>query len=150
MKDKRRIINELLVEIFNDILIIEQKSISYGEFKDLSVTEVHTIEAIGVDKLKSMSEIAADLQITVGTLTIAVNNLVKKGYVERQKSENDRRVVRISLTKRGRLVHRLHEKFHNDMVGASIGGLTEEESDILAKSLDKLNNFFREKYHLTK
>ncbi|MEG0371267.1 MAG: MarR family transcriptional regulator [Clostridium sp.] len=150
MKEKRKIINELLVDIFNDILIIEQKAISYGEFKDLSVTEIHTIEAIGISDLKSMSEIAAELQITVGTLTIAINNLVKKAYVERQKSDNDRRVVRISLTKKGKLVYRLHEGFHSDMVTSGIDGLSEYESDVLAKSLHKLNVFFREKYNLTK
>lgn len=150
MKERLNVINELLVDIFNDILIIEQKAISYGEFKDISVTEIHTIEAIGIEHLKSMSEIASELNITVGTLTIAINNLVKKGYVERQKSDNDRRVVKISLTKKGRLVHRIHEKFHNDMVLSCVQGLNDEETSILVQSLDKLNNFFKDKYGLTK
>ena len=34
-----------------------------------------------------MSEVANELNITVGTLTIAINNLSKKGYVQRSKSE---------------------------------------------------------------
>ncbi|WP_048569226.1 MarR family winged helix-turn-helix transcriptional regulator [Clostridium cylindrosporum] len=150
MENKQKVINDLLVDIFNDILIIEQKTISYGEYKDISVTEIHTIEAIGISNLKSMSEIAAELNITVGTLTTAINNLVKKGYVERQKSESDRRVVKISLTKKGKLVHRLHEMFHCDMVMSSIQGLTEHEIDVLVRSLDKLNNFFRDKYKISK
>lgn len=69
---------------------------------DLSVTEIHTIEAVGMYELKNMSEIASDLNITVGTLTMAVNNLVKKGYVERVKKEGDRRVVQVRLTKKER------------------------------------------------
>lgn len=150
MNEDQRIINELLVEIFNDILIIEQNAISSGEFSDISVTEIHTIEAIGISELKSMSEIAALLDITVGTLTIAINNLVKKGYVERQKSENDRRIVRVSLTKKGKIAYRLHEKFHSDMVLSCIQGLTENETNILVGSLGKLNNFFKEKYDIPK
>lgn len=150
MQETQKVINELLVDIFNDILIIEQRAISAGEFSDISVTEIHTIEAIGINKLKSMSEIAAELEITVGTLTIAINNLVKKGYAERQKSENDRRVVRISLTKKGKLIHRLHEKFHCDMVLACIEDLTENETSVLVRSLNKLNNFFRDRYDIIK
>ncbi len=36
------------------------------------------------------------------------------------------------------------------MIRATIEGLTEEEEKILIKSLDKLNNFFKEKYNLNK
>ena len=92
------VLNELLVDIFNDILVIEQRALSEGEFKDLSITEIHTIEAIGMYEARSMSEVAKDLKITVGTLTAAVNNLVKKDYVERKRVEQDRRVVLIQLT----------------------------------------------------
>ncbi len=141
-------INELLVETFNDILTIEQNAINSGDFKDISVTEVHTIDAIGMYEPRTMTEVAKELDITVGTLTIAINNLVKKEYVERKKSEEDRRLVMIQLTKKGKLVYRIHEKFHSDMVKATIEGLTKEEEETLVKSLENLNRFFREKYNL--
>lgn len=142
------VLNELLVDIFNDILTIEQNALKEGEFKDLSITEIHTIEAIGMYEARSMSEVASSLKITVGTLTIAVNNLVKKGYVERKRAEEDRRVVLIQLNKRGKLAYRIHEKFHKDMVRETVQGLTEEEENVLVSSLEKLNNFFKSKYHL--
>jgi DNA-binding MarR family transcriptional regulator len=142
------VVNELLVDIFNDILTIEQKALSEGEFKDLSITEIHTIEAIGMYEARSMSEVAQDLEITVGTLTTAINNLVKKGYVERKRIEEDRRVVLIQLTKRGKLAFRIHEKFHKDMVRETINGLSEQEEEVLVGSLEKLNNFFKSKYNL--
>ncbi len=47
-----------------------------------------------------MSTIAGDLNITVGTLTTAINNLLKKGYVNRKRGEKDRRVVYISLSEK--------------------------------------------------
>ncbi|MCB2285924.1 MarR family transcriptional regulator [Clostridium algidicarnis] len=141
-------INELLVETFNDILTIEQNAINSGDFKDISVTEVHTIDAIGMYEQRTMTEVAKELDITVGTLTIAINNLVKKEYVERKKSEEDRRLVMVQLTKKGKLVYRIHEKFHSDMVKATIEGLTKEEEETLVKSLENLNSFFREKYNL--
>jgi len=143
-----KVLNELLVYTFNDILEIEQKALQAGSFSDISVTEIHTIQAIGMYKPRTMTEVAGDLNITLGTLTAAINNLVKKGYVERKRSETDRRIVNIQLTKKGKLAYRVHEKFHVDMVKATIEGLTEEEEEVLVKSLGKLNEFFKSKYNL--
>ena len=139
-------INKLLVDIFNDVLIIEQNSLQQGPFGDLSITEMHTIEAIGMYEPKTMTEVASDLKITVGTLTIAINRLVKKGYVERKRTEEDRRVVLIGLTKQGKLAYRIHSKFHSDMVKNLITGLSEKEEELLISSLSKLNDYLKTKY----
>jgi len=145
MKNTVSVLNELFVRTFNDILSIEQKALQAGVFKDLSVTEIHTIEAIGMYGTKTMSEVAGIIGITVGTLTTAINHLVRKEYVIRKKSEEDRRVVQISLTRKGKLAYRVHEKFHADMVQAIIAELTPDEEEVLIKSLDKLNSFFKKK-----
>ena len=142
------VLNELLVDIFNDILTIEQTALQTGSFSDISVTEIHTIEAIGMYRTRTMSEVSATLGITIGTLSVAINNLVKKDYVERKRTDIDRRVVNIQLTKRGKLAFRIHEKFHSDMIKATIGGLTDEENVILVKSLAQLNDFFKINYNL--
>ena len=142
------VINGLLVELFNDILQIEEQSLKDGPISDLSITEIHTLEAIGMYDEKTMSEVAQHLKITVGTLTTAINKLIKKGYVERKRIEEDRRVVLIKLLKKGKLACRLHEKFHKDMINTAIDGLSDEEEDVLIRSLTKLNMFFKEKYKL--
>ena len=148
MEKGKKILNELLVQLFNDILQIEEKSLKNGPLSDLSVTELHTIEAIGMYKERTMTEVAQDLRITVGTLTTAINKLIKKGYVDRKRIEEDRRVVLIHLTKKGKLAYRIHEKFHNDMINETISGLREDEEEILISSLERLNVFFKEKYEL--
>ena len=148
MEKRAERLNSLLVQLFNDILQIEEKSLKNGPLSDLSVTELHTIEAIGMYKERTMTEVAQDLKITVGTLTTAINKLIKKGYVDRKRIEEDRRVVLIHLTKKGKLAYRLHEKFHNDMINETISGLKEDEEEILISSLERLNVFFKEKYEL--
>lgn len=145
-----QVINELLVQIFNDILRIEEQTLRNGHLSDISVTEMHTIEAIGMYESRTMSEAAQDLEITVGTLTTAVNKLIKKGYVQRKRIEEDRRVVLVQLTKKGKLAYRLHDKFHTDMVKATIKGLTKDEEKVLVGSLERLNTYFKEKYELSK
>ena len=75
-----------------------------------------------------------------------INNLVKKGFVERYKTERDRRVVKIALTKEGKKIYALHEKFHKDMVFALVKGLNENEMDVVAKALDNLESFVGKRF----
>lgn len=146
MNDKLVQINKMLVEVYDDVNHIEEYSIKSGAFKDLSITEIHTIEAVGLYGSKTMSEVAAELEITMGTLTAAVDKLIKKGYVERSRSDTDRRIVNVNLTKRGKLAYRIHEKFHLDMVQAIMLDFTAEEEEILLTSLSKLNKHLKDIY----
>ena len=139
------VLSELLVKTFNDILAVEEYEIRKGPLNNLSVSEIHTIEAIGMYRPRTMSQVAMDLNITVGALTAAINNLVRKGYVSRARDESDRRIVNIRLTKKGKIAFRIHEKFHLDMVRRTLDGLAEKER-ILVNSLQKLNEFFNAKY----
>ena len=97
-------INGYLVDVFNQMLDIEESSLAQSQFNDLSIKEMHAIEAIGMYSEHTTTEVANKLNVTVGTLTVAVNALVKKGYVVRLKSEADRRIVILGLTKKGRLL----------------------------------------------
>lgn len=146
MNEKLVQINQMLVEVYDDVNRIEEYSIKKGVFSDLSITEIHTIEAVGLYGSKTMSEVATKLEITMGTLTIAVDKLIKKGYLERSRSNTDRRIVNISLTNRGKLAYRIHEKFHLDMVKAIMLDFNPQEEEILLTALSKLNKHLKEIY----
>ncbi len=136
--------HHVLVSLFNDIMDIESKAIITEEYRDITNNDMHVIEAIGIGEAKNMSTVARLLSVTVGTLTIAINNLVKKGYVQRNRSEKDRRVVLISLTGKGEKAFYHHQRFHEEMIRATIEGLSDEETRVLVKALKNLNQFFRE------
>ena len=136
-------LNEVLVSLFRDVNDIEQKAIITSEFGDLTNNDMHVIDAIGIDRPKNMSSIARELSVTVGTLTISVNSLVKKGYVVRNRSSEDRRVVFISLSEKGVKAYYHHKKFHEQMIDSVVKELTEEELEALVKALTKLNTWFR-------
>ena len=136
-------LNEVLVSLFRDVNDIEQKAIITSEFSDITNNDMHVIDAIGIDRPKNMSSIARELSVTVGTLTISVNSLVKKGYVVRNRSSEDRRVVFISLSEKGVKAYYHHKKFHEQMIDSVVIELTEEELEALVKALTKLNTWFR-------
>ena len=143
--DKYGILNEVLVRLFRDIMDIEEKAIITPEFKDITNNDMHVIEAISTGAPKNMSSIARELSVTVGTLTIAMNSLVKKGYVVRERGQEDRRVVYISLSDRGRKAFEHHARFHREMIESLTSDLSEDEMQTLVKALMKLNQWFRSK-----
>lgn len=141
--DTYKTLNEVLVNLFRDVMDIEQKAIITEEFQDITNNDMHIIEAVGLGGNK-MSDIAARLNITVGSLTTSMNSLVKKGYAVRERSEQDRRVVFIHLTLKGRKAFHHHAEFHRRMTDAVLDVLDENEVLVLAKALNRLTLFFRQ------
>ena len=127
-------INDVLVNLFNEILDLEERALITPEYKNISVNDMHIMDAVGIREQKNMSTVARALNVTVGTLTIAVNNLV---------SEEDRRVVLISLTEKGEKAFCHHRDFHEKMVLAILKDLNVEETEALTRALTKLQKFFR-------
>ncbi|MGQ7563260.1 fatty acid biosynthesis transcriptional regulator FabT [Streptococcus suis] len=137
-------INEYLTAIFNNVLVIQENSLRKSRFNDISIKEMHTIDEIGDKKGATPSDIARALMVTLGTVTTSLNNLERKGYIERVRSTKDRRVVHLFLTKKGRLVYRLHQRFHNEMVKQITDGMDETEYQVMKKGLMKLYHFLED------
>ncbi len=133
--------NRILVKLFNHVLSIEEKSLITNEFSDISLNDMHIIEAVGVGEEKSMSSISKQLGVTMGTLTIGINGLVKKGYVLRQRGEKDRRVVYANLTQKGRDAFNHHNQFHQEMINTIIKQLAPDETKTLLATFDRLEDF---------
>ena len=91
----------------------------------------------------TVNEFATFMRISPPNAAYKVNSLVKKGYVVRSRGEEDRRVVYISLSERGRRAYEHHAKFHKEMIESVAKELTREEMEVLVKALSKLNRWFR-------
>ncbi len=131
----------LLTGLIRGIGNMTDRKVATGGHQDITSNDMRVICAIGVDDPQNMSAIAKKLSVTVGTLTISMNSLVKKGYVNRERGQADRRVVYISLSEKGREAYFNYEKFKRGMIEAALGELTPEETETLMKSLEKLNDW---------
>lgn len=136
-------LNDILVSLFNSVLKMEENAIRNSSRHNLSITEVHTLAAIGPGKAKTMTQVAASLKISVSTLTTAINKLVDKKYVNRFRVPEDRRIVKIELTEEGIEAVKEHEEFHLKMIHDAVSELGEEEQALLLQSLDNINDFFK-------
>ena len=143
-KDIREI-NSILVNIFNLIEKLEEESIQGSSFQNVSITEVHTLEAIGGGRPRTMTHVANILGISVSTLTTAVGKLVKKGYVVRSRDEEDGRIVRIALTEEGHRILESHQAFHREMVGQAVKDMSYNEKRRLLESLEGIDRYLMAK-----
>lgn len=138
-------LNEMLVKLFNNVMDIEARAIITEEFADITNNDMHIIEAVGNKEPRMMSEIAKRLSVTVGTLTTNMNGLEKKGYIIRERSTEDKRVVLVTLTEKGRKAFYHHRDFHKKMIQALVKDLDQDQMKVLYKCLGNLNAFLEEK-----
>lgn len=140
-------LNNLLVDTFRSILKVEEHILRSSGRVDLTISELHMIESVGKNHNsgKTISDIAEDLGITLPSVTIAIGKLMKKGYVQKTKSDTDGRTVIVTLTKLGLKMDAAHRYFHETMVRAVSKGLSEEEKASMLKGIVKLNAFFEKK-----
>ncbi len=64
MEQKYEVLNHILVHLFNDIMKVEEKALAQGPFKELTITDMHTIEAIGFNTSEYVVY-SKDLSITL-------------------------------------------------------------------------------------
>jgi len=137
-REPAEIINEYLMQMAENLPLFRRFTPATAPLKDLTPQELHTIAMIGKMGSPTMSELARRGRVTLGTMTVMVNKLVRKGYAKRRRQASDRRVVRVSLTPGGRKIDRLHEQFHRDLVDRIMAMLTEKEQRQVARIIQKI------------
>ena len=137
-------LNSFLVDMFGRINKIEERTMAGGLGSAISITEIHIIEKIGAREPLRMGELARLIGVTLATLTVACDKLEAKGLIRRMRSIEDRRVVNVVLTAKGRAAYEYHKAFHERMIASVLDTLSPEQTAILAQSLEKLQDFFRQ------
>ena len=145
MNKNETMIDRVLVHLFNDLLRIEEKTLQ-KQVGDLSMREVHIIENVCAAQSddNTMTVLAATLRVTVGSLTVAIKTLERKGYVKRIRSELDKRRVHVVPLSPALEVEKHHRAFHRRMVDAVTSAVSPEQLDVLIQSLHAIYDYFYE------
>jgi DNA-binding MarR family transcriptional regulator len=128
-------LNSLLVE-FHEKFASWEHSVVRG--KPLTVSQMHAMEMLGNHGRLTMKELAEKMGVTTGSLTVLVDRLEKKGIVERQPHESDRRSIRLGMTAQGERLAAEHHALHLSLTQELTAGLTTEEMEQLAGLLKKM------------
>jgi len=150
MRKLNNIINkvgESFFEFQSKLQFFEREYLRKYEIIDVTPTEVKVLYIIGLSNTKSMSDIADELRITKGTLSITVNSLVKKGYVIRNRHKQDRRIIILYLTRKSISVVKHYEKFYTELLRALFNELNDEKIPVVEELLEKLNKIIETNFY---
>ena len=144
--------NTRQIDILNDYFLhsalhlttLEEQCLRKICAKDLSIRELHVIEAVATlqaSEKNTMAEIAKYLHLSPASLTTAVNVLVKKEYLERQYSPYDRRVIYVHMTGKGQEANDCYLEFERRMIRTVTSDVDEETADRLIEILGRLSDY---------
>jgi DNA-binding MarR family transcriptional regulator len=102
----------------------------------LSEKEIIIVLFVGLNQNVKMSDIADNIEAPMSTLTSIVDKLVEKGYLTRDHSGQDRRVINVSLAAGGKAAYKtvLNEK--KKVADKILSQLSEKDQLSLIKHLE--------------
>lgn len=139
------LLNNAIINSYSLLSQLEQVTMKKSRRFNLSINEIHLIEAVNKKPLDgiTISDLAAQLFIAPSSVTVAVNKLEKKGYVFKTKNDVDGRQVYVKLTDEGRHIDRIHKRFHKNLTSNISKSLSEDEKRILLNSLNSINEYLK-------
>ena len=104
----------------------------------VSVPQFFVLRVLRDRGKSSISQVAANLQITPSAVTYLADGLVRGGLVERVRDENDRRVVWLEMTGKGLELVRDLEKRRRGEMQRITSPLSTDELEALVRILARL------------
>ena len=118
------------------------------ELDRLNCSEINSVQALLIfnigDSEMTAGEIRTRGHYLGSNVSYNLKKLVEAGYISHQRSEMDRRSVRVSLTEKGRAIRKALEELydrHCNSVG-DVGDISAEEIETVNRTLFKLERFW--------
>jgi MarR family 2-MHQ and catechol resistance regulon transcriptional repressor len=110
------------------------------ESTHLCLSDFGTLEILLHKGPQPVNVIGEKIQLTSGSITTAVDRLEKKGLVQRQLSDQDRRLRLVHLTPAGRTLIEQAFRQHEAALHQATSGLSTEEKQQLMALLKKMGH----------
>lgn len=141
--------NKVLLEFINT-LDSSMKQFQIGDgFSKLTIHQLQYLEQITALETPTISEIALHMGFSKPSVTDAVKKLEKMGFVTKERSDNDRRVVHVLLTDTGdqfRIAKERTLKHYEDFIQSSLDA---KEAAQFEHILEKLVTAFKDHNNLS-
>jgi len=132
-------LNHVIIEFYEKLSSWEH-AIVRG--KGFSLSQVHTIELLGVHGAMRMKELADKIGVTTGTLTVQIDKMVESQWVMRRPHESDRRSILVELTEKGQALFLEHDALHLQLTTDLTAKMSAEERSLLLSLLTRMNQEF--------
>jgi len=109
-----------------------------GSDVECSPQEMRALSVLGRQGTAIMSDLAGTLHVPLSTATHTIDKLVNKGLVERTRPDDDRRVVQVGLSGKGKELHQTFLDFRLDMSRSMLDALSPGEREIFLELMAKM------------
>ncbi len=118
--------------------LFEVAQASSGEAVSINKQECRVINMVGQYQPLMMREIAERAKLSITNTTGIVDKLVKRKYLRRDRSDEDRRIVRIFLTSEGEKIYAMEIENYRRVSQAILDGLEEPEQQEMLRMMQKV------------
>ena len=106
-----------------------QSLLSASSGEELSLQELKVVDFIGQRESPIMREASEYMQVAVSTMTGIIDKLEDKGLVKRERNDEDRRIVRVLLTNKGRKLYQSYVENYLELSRRMLQALDDKEQE---------------------
>lgn len=117
---------------------LQSPNYSFLSGLDLTITQCIVLKNLSQNDNCKMSELSGALRVTLANMTSMADRMERDGYLRRVPDSEDRRIVRIRMTPKGKnIVKKMKEKRRKGLISI-LGKITDEEKESLLKIMTKI------------
>ena len=118
----------------------KEKTPDSKELFNLSITQLHYLHAIRERSNPTITELAEIFGVQKSTVTVAINKLLERDFIEKNSSKTDLRVVHITLAEKGKRLIDIEDMGYYQFASQVMEALDEKERETFAFLLTKVTN----------
>ncbi|CEA13566.1 MULTISPECIES: MarR family winged helix-turn-helix transcriptional regulator [Methanobacterium] len=122
----------------SDLMRKFQTQLRKGDLKEYTLRQLYYIELIDKNQGISVSELAKKLEVKKSTVSIAINQLIDLGIVNKIQSDSDKRFYFLQLTSKGNQIMEMHKQIHKNTIKKISKILNPEEVENFVKIVNKI------------
>lgn len=133
---KQKVLHKFFRKLIEELL---NKFTSEAIEMDLSLQEHYIIEVLGRNDRMTISNLADRVSAPLTTISSTLDRLYEQGFVERERSQEDRRVVEVSLSDKGQEFFQANQEETQELVDRFLSRLSSEDREDLYRILSKMD-----------
>jgi len=128
-------VKNFFIEFFNKVVRDNGQLLGF----DFGISQLKALAAFHEDQEYTMGELSKNASVTMPSMTEMIDGLERDGIVERWRDSEDRRVVKVHLTEKGKEMRRKFMMRRRNEFKNIFGKLSKEERDDLVNALEKVS-----------
>ena len=141
LEDQIAKVRDFFIEFTNRVISFDSKRLK----SDFNLSQLKAMSAFRGDEGKdhTMGELSRNIQVTMPSMTEMIDGLEELGIAERWRDSNDRRVVRVKLTEKGKQMRKEYMARRRQELENIFSKLSVEDWDELINSLEKASQILQ-------